>query len=686
MRLFEAMSTGSFLLTDIAKNSGQEEMFKDNEDLGIYTDDNIINKVKYFLNHENEREKIANHGQQVILNAHTYSHRVDELLKVSFEERNNTPAAEEWRDMSLGKAQINVMKDLNIKQINSSKRSFVIPVLDMSPASPYNISKLLDDLNDISGDVIVIFNSVEMADKLKNHPRIDYYAAMKKNVGVSIAWNIGLNISQTPVTFILNSDINISKETIEILEENLLKLPDAAIVGPQGSFFNFYKTKDIAYFDKNSFSSPVEVDAVSGFLFAVKTELFNKGKLKFENQYTPCYFEEWDMGLQIKLAGLKSYIVPTSGYNHEWSGSIRALKTIKYLDKEETSGEILNRNRKLFLNKWNETIKNLPARKNILISNWANLLLNQADIYTRQNEKEKSVQVYNLVLEEFPEYEEALAKYGMFLYNENKPEESLNVFNKILSTDPDYIIPVQNTTGIINETKQILKNNNGNGNGKNKIATKQDITYYENEREDVQQLINPNSKRILDVGCGKGRLGAALKNKLNAEVWGVEYVNDIASIAAEQLDNVISGPIEDAIVQLPDKYFDTIIFADILEHLADPYSVLSKIKSKLSVNGEIVASVPNVRHWSVVKNLLEGEWEYREFGIMDNTHLRFFTRKSLFNMFEKTGYKIFNIIYVVAEMEKLSPRLLSVMKESNINVDTLEGESKHFQYIIKAVI
>ena len=85
-------------------------------------------------------------------------------------------------------------------------------------------------------------------------------------------------------------------------------------------------------------------------------------------------------------------------------------------------------------------------------------------------------------------------------------------------------------------------------------------------REDVQQIINPNSKRILDVGCGKGRLGAVLKSKLNAEVWGVEYVDDIASLAAEQLDNVISGPIEDAIVQLPDKYFDTIIFADVLEH------------------------------------------------------------------------------------------------------------------------
>ena len=117
------------------------------------------------------------------------------------------------------------------------------------------------------------------------------------------------------------------------------------------------------YFDKNSFKSPIEIDAVSGFLFAVKTDLFNSGLLKFDNRYTPCYFEEWDMGLQIKSAGFKSYIVPSSGYKHEWSGSIRALKVIKYLDKEETAGEILNRNRILFLNKWKELIKKYPEKK-----------------------------------------------------------------------------------------------------------------------------------------------------------------------------------------------------------------------------------------------------------------------------------------------------------------------------------
>ncbi len=430
---------------------------------------------------------------------------------------------------------------------------------------------------------------------------------------------------------------------------------------------------------------PVEVDAVSGFLFAVKTDLFNQGILKFDNQYTPCFFEEWDMGLQIKSAGLKSYIVPVAGYNHEWSGSIRALRVIEYLGKEEAAGEILNRNRILFLNKWKESVKNFPERKKILISNWANLLLNQADIFKNQNEKEKSIQIYNQVINEFPEYEEALSKFGMFLYEENKLTEALNIFDQLSIINPDYKIPLKNNSSIINNTGQILKNSNGNGNGKSKAIVKDDKSYYENEREDVQKLINPHSKRILDVGCGKGRLGSVLKEKLGAEVWGVEFIDDIATLAAENLDRVITGPIEDAILQLPEKYFDTIIFADVLEHLVDPFKVLLNIKEKLSDKGEIVASIPNVRHWSVLKKLLEGEWEYQEFGIMDSTHLRFFTRKSIFNMFEKAGFTITNILYVVAEMEKLSPQLLSVMKESNINVDTLDGESKHFQYIVKAI-
>lgn len=99
MRVFEVMSTGSFLLTD--KAVGLEEMFVDGEDLGIYEDYNILEKVKYYLENEEERERIAKRGQQLVLKAHTYEHRCSELIKVCLEGQINTPSAQQWRERSI---------------------------------------------------------------------------------------------------------------------------------------------------------------------------------------------------------------------------------------------------------------------------------------------------------------------------------------------------------------------------------------------------------------------------------------------------------------------------------------------------------------------------------------------------------------------------------------------------------
>ena len=199
-------------------------------------------------------------------------------------------------------------------------------------------------------------------------------------------------------------------------------------------------------------------------------------------------------------------------------------------------------------------------------------------------------------------------------------------------------------------------------------------------------MVKEGARTILDVGCGAGALAVDLKNKLNAEVfWGIEYNPEAAGIAQERLDNVISGKVEDAISELPDNYFDRIIFADVLEHLVDPYNVLAMIRAKLKADGELIASIPNVRHWSVVKQLLEGRWDYKEFGIIDSTHLRFFTRQSMLEMFDNAGYSIINLFCNVGEMQGLTSDIITPMKKANINVDTLEEESKHFQYIIKAV-
>lgn len=352
MRIFEVMSTGTLLLTDIARNSGQDELFRDGEDYAIYQDSNIFDIAQFYLDRRELSEKIALRGQHLVHNAHTYAHRMEDLIAVALEGKPDTFSATELRERSL----VDVPAiDYNIPTCGTSRstnRSFVIPVLDMSPASEYNIRTLLKDLEHIEGDVIVIFNGLEVAEQLKGHPRITRYAIMKQNIGVARAWNVGLEMAKTPIVFILNADLHVEQEAIDTLGNYLYSLPNAACVGPQGSFFDFSLTRDYKYFDKGGFRSPLEVDAISGFFFALKLQYFNEKIIRFENDFTPCYFEEWDLGLQIKQAGLKSYIVPTTAYDHHWSGSIRALSEIRYYEKAETAEEILSRNRKLFLNKW----------------------------------------------------------------------------------------------------------------------------------------------------------------------------------------------------------------------------------------------------------------------------------------------------------------------------------------------
>ncbi len=352
MRVFEVMATGSLLLSDMARNSGQDELFRAGEDYALYRDAAIGDVAAFYLENEELREQIAARGQRLVLNAHTYGHRVEDLLAVALEGKSDTCSAGELRQRSLVNVPAVDRDNPAHLCIGSSSRSFVIPVLDMSPASEYNIVTLLEDLQDIEGEVIIVFNGQEIAEHLKSHPRITRYAVLKQNIGVARAWNLGLEMAVTPVVFILNADLHLEQQAVDELERALTTLPLAACVGPQGSFVEFSMTRDYVYYDKGAVHTPMEVDAVSGFFFAIRLQHFNDKIIRFENGFTPCYFEEWDLGLQIKRAGLKSYVVPVTSYDHHWSGSIRALREIGYYEQSRTAGEILLKNRKFFLNKW----------------------------------------------------------------------------------------------------------------------------------------------------------------------------------------------------------------------------------------------------------------------------------------------------------------------------------------------
>jgi hypothetical protein len=236
---------------------------------------------------------------------------------------------------------------------NRVLRSFVIPVLDFSPHSPHNIRTLLEDLESIPGEVICIFNSREVYEELHHHKRVDKYCFNKLNAGVSRSWNIGINLAEGKAVFIMNADLHITRQGVEALEHHLFTLEKAVIVGPQGSHIDFKKLKLTRYFEAGSFKHPMRTHDVSGFLFAIHLERLWEHRLMFDVQFSPCFFEEWDMGLQVIQAGLACYAVPVNGFEHVWGISKAADETtINYFGRELRRRDILVRNREKFAAKW----------------------------------------------------------------------------------------------------------------------------------------------------------------------------------------------------------------------------------------------------------------------------------------------------------------------------------------------
>jgi 2-polyprenyl-3-methyl-5-hydroxy-6-metoxy-1,4-benzoquinol methylase len=176
--------------------------------------------------------------------------------------------------------------------------------------------------------------------------------------------------------------------------------------------------------------------------------------------------------------------------------------------------------------------------------------------------------------------------------------------------------------------------------GSGRRADVRDPGYFGHARPEVLALIPPTARRVLDIGCGAGRLGEALKARQQAEVVGMEMDAEAGRAAAQRLDRVVVGDVEDLHPGFGPGSFDAVVCADVLEHLRRPARLLRRARRWLHPEGCVVASIPNVRHHSVVRSLLEGNWTYEAAGLLDRDHVRFFTRRSLEDLFRRSGYRI----------------------------------------------
>ncbi|HQE11641.1 MAG TPA: class I SAM-dependent methyltransferase [Flavipsychrobacter sp.] len=171
-------------------------------------------------------------------------------------------------------------------------------------------------------------------------------------------------------------------------------------------------------------------------------------------------------------------------------------------------------------------------------------------------------------------------------------------------------------------------------------------TYYYNPRLEMLSFIPKDAKRLLDIGCSTGGFGANLKKVTSTiEIWGIEPYSSAASEASKQLDKVINGIFEKDMPELEGQKFDVIVFNDVLEHLVNPEKVLKDCHQYLNEGGVVVASIPNIMYFPlfVKQLLLKEDWEYMKEGVFDNTHLRFFTKKSMLRLFKDSGYTVQHI-------------------------------------------
>lgn len=167
-------------------------------------------------------------------------------------------------------------------------------------------------------------------------------------------------------------------------------------------------------------------------------------------------------------------------------------------------------------------------------------------------------------------------------------------------------------------------------------------TYYGHSRPELVARIDGPARRVLDIGCGAGMISAAIREQCSpGEIWGVEVVPEVAEQARNNpaLDRVFCGDVSDVMSELPRGSFSHIVAGDVLEHLVDPWSVLRGLRERLEPGGQFICSIPNIRNFSFILELLfRRRFEYRDSGVMDRTHLRFFTRKDILIMFREAGF------------------------------------------------
>jgi len=213
-----------------------------------------------------------------------------------------------------------------------------------------------------------------------------------------------------------------------------------------------------------------------------------------------------------------------------------------------------------------------------------------------------------------------------------------------------------------------------------------DLSNRNNSHTLMIELVG-GSKRVLDVGCASGYLARALGER-GCSVSGLEHDPEAAEEARPYLEQLVVGDVEelDLLEAFGERRFDVIVFGDVLEHLRDPLAVLRSARGLLAERGSVVASIPNVAHGSVRLALLAGRFDYQPLGLLDSTHVRFYTRASVEELFRDAGMAPVDVRRTTAGFfDTPLPVAETEFPGELVDAVRADPEASTYQFVLRAV-
>jgi hypothetical protein len=233
-----------------------------------------------------------------------------------------------------------------------SKIGIVIAVLDR-PQGAHGIDQLLHDLHSFSGEVAVVFNDPAVGVALCTHPRIDKWAILSGNAGVARGWNIGINLIEADIAAILNADFRLEPKILDQMALGFVQKPDAGIIGLGGQVIDPQTLEAVAQYLPGQFQSIMPVDKVTGYCFLLHLDRCHQAGITIDPRLSPYFFEELDLMVKCRAAGLGTYAMPVDPafFSHEGGISTKD-RPIALFGQVVDRARVLARNARLVQEKW----------------------------------------------------------------------------------------------------------------------------------------------------------------------------------------------------------------------------------------------------------------------------------------------------------------------------------------------